>query len=666
MNADHPANRRQRPRPWGRAFLLPALLGVLGFGPSLGLGQTYFIASLDAAQEVDTGSTTSAVGQAVLELDASESQLRYTILIDGLDLGGQTTIVEDDVVAAHIHNAPVGENGGVVFGLIGPDQDPQVQLLPFFPDPAAPIAGGVLRGDWSDDDPANATLSASLEALNNGELYFNIHSAAFPGGAIRGQILPVAQAACFVDTPTALVEQQYLDFLDRASDANGLVFWSQTNGDGTLNLEQLIAAFLLSEELQSQVTNPDLNEAFVELLYLRMLRRPVEPAGLAFWAGRLDEGAPLEAVIRSFIDANEYLARLGDPVGVCTATLATLTAESVLSGGQEVPPVTSGGAGVGSVTIDPVGQTLDVVVDYAGLVDTQQIHIHVGAAGSNGAVMFFLCSNLGNGPPGTPACPVTGGQVTATLTPADLIVSDTVANFSAAVTALQGGQAYFNIHTSANPAGELRGQIGAVALESRLQGENEVPPIGVESNGRGALRFDPAQSQLFYEVRYSDIQGVTQAHIHLGARDENGPVAVFLCSNLGNGPGDTPPCPEDGGLLRGALTAEDLVLEGLSFDEFVLAVLEGLTYLNIHTTANPSGEIRGQLTPVATDEVVVPAPAEGAEPGPLENPVDEPYGYYGRNASPAGDQTAFIDLLKLAGVEVDGATQAKLGLYCGP
>ena len=76
---------------------------------------------------------------------------------------------------------------------------------------------------------------------------------------------------------------------------------------------------------------------------------------------------------------------------------------------------------------------------------------------------MFLCTNLGNGPPGTPGCPAGGGTVSGTITPASVIgpvgQNVTVGDFDALVRALESDTAYGNIHTVKFPAGEIRGQV---------------------------------------------------------------------------------------------------------------------------------------------------------------------------------------------------------------
>jgi CHRD domain len=88
---------------------------------------------------------------------------------------------------------------------------------------------------------------------------------------------------------------------------------------------------------------------------------------------------------------------------------------------------------------------------------------------------------------------------------------------------------------------------------------------------------------------------------------------VFLCSNLGNGPAGTQACPASGGTITGTIRAADIGAgaagQGLAageFDEFVRALRSGATYVNVHSTGRPDGEIRAQIettTAAATDPV---------------------------------------------------------------
>jgi hypothetical protein len=100
-----------------------------------------------------------------------------------------------------------------------------------------------------------------------------------------------------------------------------------------------------------------------------------------------------------------------------------------------------------------------------------QAHIHFGKKRDSGGILVFFCTNLDNGPSGTPACPLNSGTVTGTWTK-DSIVGIPEQNvraedFNALVAALTSNTAYANIHSTGLPNGELRGQFHSEEWEER-------------------------------------------------------------------------------------------------------------------------------------------------------------------------------------------------------
>lgn len=96
----------------------------------------------------------------------------------------------------------------------------------------------------------------------------------------------------------------------------------------------------------------------------------------------------------------------------------------------------------------------------------QQSHIHIGATKINGGVSIFLCTNLANGPAGTPLCPddaTHSGTVSGTVAAANVIgpANQGVAagDFASVARAIASHVTYANVHTVAHPGGEIRGQI---------------------------------------------------------------------------------------------------------------------------------------------------------------------------------------------------------------
>jgi CHRD domain len=139
--------------------------------------------------------------------------------------------------------------------------------------------------------------------------------------------------------------------------------------------------------------------------------------------------------------------------------------QAVFSGLNEVPsPVLSQGQGTLKMTLNTQLQSLTYTLTYSGLTSTAvQGHIQFARARDVGGVIVFLCTSLGNGPPGTPACPVGGSTVTGTITPASVIglpaQNVSAGDFNALATVLVSQATYANIHTTNFPAGEIRGEI---------------------------------------------------------------------------------------------------------------------------------------------------------------------------------------------------------------
>jgi len=112
----------------------------------------------------------------------------------------------------------------------------------------------------------------------------------------------------------------------------------------------------------------------------------------------------------------------------------------------------------------------------------------------------------------------------------------------------------------------------AADVKVSLSGANEVPPVTTSATGDGTITVadDGAVSG---SVTTKGIQG-TAAHIHAGAAGKNGPVVV--------------PFTKEGDTYKAAAGAK------LNPDQ-LKAFKAGELYFNVHSAANPNGEIRGQL-----------------------------------------------------------------------
>jgi hypothetical protein len=138
-----------------------------------------------------------------------------------------------------------------------------------------------------------------------------------------------------------------------------------------------------------------------------------------------------------------------------------------------------------------------------------------------------------------------------------------------------------------------------------LTGYEETPSaVSTTGNGTFSARISDDESRIDWQLSYADLEGaVQQAHIHFGQKSVTGPISVFLCTNLGNGPAGTQPCPAPPATISGTITAADVTNlaneRGISageLDELIAAIRVGATYANVHSTRWPGGEIRSQLT----------------------------------------------------------------------
>lgn len=130
-------------------------------------------------------------------------------------------------------------------------------------------------------------------------------------------------------------------------------------------------------------------------------------------------------------------------------------------------------------------------------------------------------------------------------------------------------------------------------FRAHLTGDQEVqtPPVETQAQGQALFQLSKDGKTLHYKLIVANIANVTQAHIHLAPAGANGPVVAFLFH------GPTTNGRFDGVLAQGAITSANLVgpLTGQPLSALINAVSAGNTYVNVHTTAYPAGEIRGQI-----------------------------------------------------------------------
>ena len=199
------------------------------------------------------------------------------------------------------------------------------------------------------------------------------------------------------------------------------------------------------------------------------------------------------------------------------------------------------------------GNTLFVHLNHDALsTSATAAQVHAGLGGQNGAALLQLSKTGLN--------TWTGSM---TLSPAQ-------------ASSLAQDGLYLDVHSSAFPGGELRGQITQAKntlLQGVLDGSQMSPPTNTFASGTAVAFLHQPQNRLCYLIETLGISSATVAHVHFGAAGVNGAMASTAASANGIWCGVTDP---------------------LSDAEAALA-LSDQVYVDVHSAAFPNGEIRGQL-----------------------------------------------------------------------
>lgn len=134
---------------------------------------------------------------------------------------------------------------------------------------------------------------------------------------------------------------------------------------------------------------------------------------------------------------------------------------------------------------------------------------------------------------------------------------------------------------------------GAVILRADLSGNEEVPPVETDTSGTAKFRVNPNSDEINFQLKVKngvDLLAVAGAHIHCAPAGMNGPVVAFLAQPTPGG--------VDGKLkVSGSIGDDDIINDacGATVDELVDSMEAGQAYVNVHSSANPAGEVRGQI-----------------------------------------------------------------------
>lgn len=472
----------------------------------------------------------TATGQqetVAVDTDAS-AQAALTVNLATGAIAGELVVSGMTATAAHIHNAFAGNNGSV--------------LLPFEQDAADASRFALAAGAMLD--------AASVDRLLAGALYVNAHSAAWPGGEVRGQILPAGFVLHFTDLSGAGSVPQ----------VDSLAF-----GRAAVTLNTTTGAIVV----QARVTGlDDATQAHVHEAYAGA-RGPVvvglsrDAANNARWFvedGMLNAaGLDAYAAGRLYVNVHSPANPGGEIRGQVLPDGISLIVTQ-LRGDMEVPAVDTLADGVASLTLDAGASTVTVHVNTRRLEDASASHLHGAYGGVNGSVQFGLVQDGSN--------------------PAHWFAEQQLLS-AAQLDSLQAGATYVNVHSPAHTGGEIRGQVipdGILFAFGRLSGSQVVTPVATDAGGTLAVTVDPDAMTLVAHVNTTGVDNATNAHLHNGVAGVAGGVAIPLTQDAGTA-------------SRWSATGVALTADQLA------AFSNGRFYANVHTPAYPGGEIRGQVAP---------------------------------------------------------------------
>lgn len=250
---------------------------------------------------------------------------------------------------------------------------------------------------------------------------------------------------------------------------------------------------------------------------------------------------------------NVHSASIG--TGEIRGQIGRIVMKAAMTGAEAVTASTATGTGI--VIVDPVTRGITGDITYTGVIATAA-HIHTGAVTVSGAPIPNLIPIPTVG--ATSASIATGKMLT------EIEYDDLLA-----------GKLYFNVHSAANPNGEIRGQIGPVAMVADLTGLQEVPAVTTTATGKAVFTVDPVTRVMKGGVGYTGLVAKS-AHIHLGAAGVSGAPIITLTVDLTTN-------------TNTAVVPNATVLDVSQY----AAYLAGNLYVNIHTETNAGGEIRGQI-----------------------------------------------------------------------
>lgn len=462
--------------------------------------------------------------------------VKYNTSTKLLQLVGNYRNITSSFTSAHVHTGIINQDGPIVLTLTSA--------------PDSTLAG-------------SQSLTPTQETdLLAGNMYVDIHTATYPNGELRAQLVPTLEGKSIL--LNARLQGAQVD------PPNG----SPATGNVTALLDTSTHRFYVTGGYSNLTTPPsavDIHDgapntsgsAFYSVVYSASVTGSLNTTKATTTA---EETRLLSGNV--YLDIHNSTYSGGEIRGQLTMLNQLQFLAGSLTGAKEVPANTSTARGTVIVKYNTESNLLELTGDYQNLTATiSGSHIHGPATPTETAPVLYSLTN-------------TGGQM-GTLTASVTILEAQEAD-------LLAGNWYVNVHSTGTFAagGEIRTQLLPTTsgqtefLTGSMNASQSVatPPVVSSGTGSVSVVLDKVTRNIFVTGSYTGLtSGITNSHIHRGAAGTNGPAPIQLQFVAGT--------------TEGTVTGSAVAIRQTLAD----SIIAGFSYLNIHTTNYTGGEIRAQL-----------------------------------------------------------------------
>ncbi|MHB1347048.1 MAG: CHRD domain-containing protein [Candidatus Humimicrobiaceae bacterium] len=258
-------------------------------------------------------------------------------------------------------------------------------------------------------------------------------------------------------TPSGFVMMYYNSILNREAASSEVDEWVMRLNKSTATGYSVVWDAVFGAENKQMVSSVS-NEDFIKWLYMVILIREPDMAGLNAWTMRMQAGQDKEAVLDGILKSDEFVMICKNfnvnPFSGMETKGQLFSA--ILTGANEVPSVQTAASGSAVFMLSADGKSLWYKLAVDNIIAPQASHIHWAMTGVNGPVVVPLFP--------TAIYMVKSGEFSGTLSEGTIMAKDLKDALAGKtlmdlVNGIKAGTAYVNVHTLAHPAGEIRGQI---------------------------------------------------------------------------------------------------------------------------------------------------------------------------------------------------------------